>query len=309
MEQTNELSQLNDRFGIPGFASVVEGYGGLPKVQIQSPVAHGEMYLHGAHVTSWRPSNSEEVLFVSSASQWNNSKPIRGGVPICFPWFSNKSDDPAAPLHGFARITAWQLESITQNNGIVTVSMSMESNETTQTLWPSHFRIIHRVTFGSELTLEIEVMNTGTASFRFEEAQHSYFKIGNIKSVLVHGLEGVEYIDKIDDKRQKTQAGAISFHSETDRIYLMTDAPIQVDDSALQRCITIEKHNSFSTVVWNPWINKAKAMADFGDEEWPDMICIETCNVGDAAIELPPARQHTMKSVVRLSKLTQRSLI
>ena len=303
MEQSLEITQLDRRFGIPDIARIVAGNGGLTKVQVTSPAAQGEMYLHGAHVTSWKPAGEEEVLFVSSQSQWNDSRPIRGGVPVCFPWFSNKADDPNAPLHGFARTTAWQLESIVQTGDAVTVSMFIESDDATKKWWPTDFRVIHRATFGPELILEIEVVNTGTTSLRFEEALHTYFRLGNIETALLKGLTGVDYIDKTDEKRKKTQNGPIAIVSETDRVYLNTDAVVELEDPALGRRITIAKVNSMTTVVWNPWIQKAKAMPDFGDAEWVHMICIETCNVADSAVELKPKQNHQMQAIVHVSKL------
>src|SRR5438309_2380654 len=174
MDLAGAIAELDRRFGIPGIAKVVAGNGGLVKVAITPPAATGEMYLHGAHVTSWKPRDAEEVLFVSSQSRWHADRAIRGGVPICFPWFGNKADDPRAPAHGFVRTTAWQLESIVQAGDAVTVSMFTESNDNTKKWWPADFHLLHRATFGSELKLELVVRNTGTTSLRFEEALHSY---------------------------------------------------------------------------------------------------------------------------------------
>src|SRR5262245_16127682 len=135
---------LNRRFEIPGTAQVVEGNGGLPKVCITSPEGVAEMYLHGAHLTSWKPAGRGEVLFLSSQSRWEQGHAIRGGVPICFPWFGGKADDPKAPAHGFVRTKAWQLEGIAQVGGAVTVSMFTESDEGTKKWWPADFRLVQR---------------------------------------------------------------------------------------------------------------------------------------------------------------------
>src|SRR5580692_2424135 len=155
------IARPDRRFEIPNIAQIVEGNGGLPKVRITSPGGEGEMYLHGAHVTSWKPVGREEVLFVSSKSRWEQGRAIRGGVPICFPWFGGKGDDPQAPAHGFVRTKAWQLESIAQVGEGVAVSMFTESDEETKRWWPADLRLVHRVTFASELRLELVVTNTG----------------------------------------------------------------------------------------------------------------------------------------------------
>jgi glucose-6-phosphate 1-epimerase len=297
------IADLDRRFGIPGVARVVAGNGGLAKVAIATRQAAGEMYLHGAHVTSWRPPGAKEVIFVSSQSRWERGRAIRGGVPICFPWFAEKADDRQAPAHGFVRTTEWELESIEQHADTVTVSTSTNSNEATKKWWPADFRLIYRATFGSQLILELIVHNTGATSQRFEEALHSYFQIGNIEAAQLQGLDAVHYLDKTDSGRIKTQQGPIIIASETDRVYLKTKGSIELEDQALRRRIGVSKENSLTTVVWNPGVEKATAMSDFGDAEWKQMVCIEASNVSDFAAELPPGQQHSMKVIVRVTDL------
>jgi glucose-6-phosphate 1-epimerase len=301
MELTNPIAELNRRFGIPSVAKVVAGNGGLAKLCITTATATGDMYLHGAHVTSWKPRGAEEVLFVSAKSRWENGSAIRGGVPVCFPWFANKANDPHAPAHGFVRTTAWQLESVVQAADAVTVSMFTESNDDTRRWWPIDFRLVHRVAFASQLSLELEVRNTGATSLQFEEALHAYFRVGQVEKALLQGLDAVPYLDKTDANRKKTQQGPVVIRSETDRVYLNTKGPIALEDHALRRRIDLAKENSFTTVVWNPWVEKASAMSDFGDAEWRQMICIEASNVSDFGVILAPGQQHRMKATVRLA--------
>ncbi len=289
------------RFEIPGIANVVEGNGGLQKVRITSPGAAGEMYLHGAHVTSWKPAGREEVFFLSSKSRWEDERAIRGGIPICFPWFGGKADDSNAPAHGFVRTKAWQLESIAQAGDAVTVSMFTESNEDTKRWWPADFRLVYRVTFASELRLELVATNTGKTSLRFEEALHAYHRVGNVLQTRLGGLSTVHYIDKTDANRKKTQQGEIAIVSETDRVYLDTSDAIEMEDPVSHRRTHVAKENSRTTVVWNPWVQKAHSLTDFADDEWMQMICIETSNVSDFAVELAPGQQHTMKALVRVT--------
>jgi glucose-6-phosphate 1-epimerase len=291
------------RFEIPGIAKVVEGNGGLPKVRITSRAAVGEMYLHGAHVTSWKPAGREEVLFLSSQSRWEHDRAIRGGIPICFPWFGNKADEPKAPAHGFVRTKAWQLESIAQVGDGAVVSMFTESDEDTKRWWPADFRAVYRVTFASELGLELVVTNTGTTSLRFEEALHAYHRVGNVLKTRLAGLSGITYIDKTDSNRKKTQQGEIAIVSETDRVYLDTNNAIEMEDPVLRRRTHVAKENSRTTVVWNPWVQKAQSLADFADDEWMQMICIETSNVSDFAVHLAPGQTHTMKALVTVAEL------
>ncbi len=295
------ISESDRRFEIPGIARIVEGNGGLPKVSVGSPEAAGEMYLHGAHVTSWKPAGGEEVLFLSSRARWEDGRAIRGGVPVCFPWFGDKADDPKAPAHGFVRLKTWQLESIARAGSTVTVSMFTESDENTQKWWPAEFRLVHRATFARELSLELEMTNTGRTPLCFEEALHAYHRVGSIEAARVRGLDTVHYLDKTDSDREKVQQGAIVVDSETDRVYLDTTDAIELEDPALHRRTLVSKQNSRTTTVWNPWVRKAHALSDLGDSEWREFICIETCNAGDFAVALGPGRQYTMKAVVRVS--------
>jgi glucose-6-phosphate 1-epimerase len=302
MAHTEGASAKSDRrFEIPGIAEIVKGSGGLPKVRITTPEVVGEIYLHGAHVTSWKPAGRDEVLFLSSQSRFEDGRAIRGGVPICFPWFGGKADDPQAPAHGFVRTKAWQLESIAQAPGGVTVSMLTENDEGTKKWWPAEFRLTHRVTFGSQLTLELVVTNTGTTPLRLEEALHAYYRVGDVEKARVHGLDGVHYSDKTDSNREKVQDGDIAIVSETDRVYQNNSGPIEITDPVLHRRIVVKKENSRTTVVWNPWVLKALSFSDFAKDEWKEMICVEACNTADFAVELRPGQEHSMKALVEVA--------
>jgi glucose-6-phosphate 1-epimerase len=291
------------RWEIPAIASVIGGHGGFEKVRITAPAAEGEVYLHGAHVTSWKPAGRDEVLFLSSQSRWENGHAIRGGIPICFPWFGAKADDPQAPAHGFVRTKAWQLESIMQVEDGAAVSMFTESDEDTRRWWQAEFHLAYRVTFGRDLLLELAVTNTGKKPLRFEEALHAYHRVGDVRNARVSGLDAVNYIDKTDSNRKKVQRGEIVIVSETDRVYLNTRDRIELEDPSLHRRIHVTKENSSTTVVWNPWVEKAHSLSDLADDEWIEMICIETSNVLDLAVDLASGQQHKMKAVVRVADL------
>ena len=294
------IAELDRRFGVPGIAQVVEGKGGLAKVAINTRDTAGEMYLHGAHVTSWKPRGADEVLFVSTSSHWEDGHAIRGGVPICFPWFADKPDDPGAPAHGFVRTKHWRLESVVRAGDAVAVSMASESNADTKRWWPADFHLVYRATFGLELTLELVVRNTGATSLRFEEALHAYFRVGQLETAQLQGLNAVKYLDKTDSFRAKMQHGPVLITSETDRVYVNTGSPIVLNDHALHRNIGVAKETSLTTVVWNPWVDRARTLSDLGEDEWKYMVCIETSNVADYAVNLAPGQVHTMRATVRI---------
>ena len=305
MHAALEISELEDRFGIPGVARVCEGNGGLPRVTLANSQAQGEIYLHGAHVTSWRPSGQGEVLFLSSKSGWQEGQAIRGGIPVCFPWFRAKVGNPRAPAHGFARTRNWELESIVENNAGITVTMFFDSDDQSRSWWPSEFRLLHRATFGSELTLELVCTNTGTAPLRFEEALHTYNRVSEVDCVRLQGLDRTCYLDNTDSNREKTQLGEVMITSQTDNAFLHTEGAVDLIDPKLGRRIRLRKANSSTTVVWNPWREAAGAFRDLGDGEWKRFLCVEASNIMNAAVTLAPGQEHKMTAVISAVMLDQ----
>jgi len=299
LNEVAAISDLNDRWGIPGLAVVTVGQGGSPRVAISTPLANGEMYLHGGHVTAWKPKAVGDVLYCSPNTIWKDGKAIRGGVPVCFPWFGDKTDNPAAPAHGFVRTKAWQLQSIEKIGEDIAVSMFSQSSDETRKWWPFDFQVVCRATFGAILKLELVVTNTSVAAFSFEEALHAYFAVGDAASVSVSGLDGTLYVDKVDHFTEKTQYEDIRFSAETDRIYLNTRHDITMSDPVVGRKISIHKENSATTVVWNPWAEKSAGMGDLGAGEWKKFVCVESSNVGTYAVQLSPGESHTMAAIMR----------
>ena len=298
-------AELDRQLGVPGVARVSEGNGGLARVQITGAFGEGEMYLHGAHLTSWKPAGHDEVLFISTKSRWEEGHAIRGGIPICFPWFRGKVDDAHAPAHGFVRTKMWQLESIVEigNENGVAVTMFTQSDEHTRKWWPGEFRLVHRVTFGSALRLELVCMNTGTMPFRFEEALHTYNRIASIQDARVQGLDGVSYLDNTDSNKEKTQRGDVVVAAQTDSAYRNNQNEVALLDPKRKRRIRLQKEHSLSTVVWNPWSEGATRLQDLGEGEWRQFLCVEASNILDAAINLAPGQEHRVAAVLTVERL------
>lgn len=290
------LHLLNQHFGIEDVLHFSGGEGGLWRALITTEKCTAELYRHGAHLTRWRPTGHDEVLWLSSCARFEYGKAIRGGVPICFPWFAGNQpkSDPDGPAHGYARTTTWEFIDAKHDDGVVTLSLRTAIEP---------FTLQYDVTFGDTLAMQLTVTNTGSAPASFESALHTYFVISQIKQVQVTGLENADYIDTVGGKIQKlTQDDQpIRFNAETDRTYT-SSATTRIIDPGLQRTITIEKENSGSTVVWNPWTDKAKAMGDFGDDEWPGMVCVESANVGPNAITLAAGESHTLTTTIKVER-------
>lgn len=295
-----QISSRQARWEIPGVATFEAGAGGLPKLVISATEGQAEIYLHGAHVTHFQASGGKPVLFLSRKSLFEADKPIRGGIPLIFPWFGPNSDDPSAPMHGFARVKNWDVINVSKTSaGDVAATFELTSKQPMSKVWPHSFQLQYTVRVGRELSLTLSVKNLSSQAFSFEEALHTYLAVGDVRQARIDGLSGYQYIDKVDQFQVKTQAaGPIAIEGETDRVYLDTTDVVTVHDPLLSRELRVRKIDSKSTVLWNPWIAKAKAMADFGDEEWPDMLCVETANVGKNKVSLAPGASHEMRSII-----------
>lgn len=293
------VEDLTSRFPVAGLR-FVPGPGGLVKAVVESPAACGAVYLHGAHVSEWQPSGQAPVLWMSEASQFAPGKPIRGGIPICFPWFGGHPTDSTSPAHGVARIREWELvtaELLPAGGVRLELRTSIEQYE-----------LRYRVDMGRvlDLTLEVRLAADAGGSMRFEEALHTYLAVGDILQVSIAGLESARFLDKVGSVQLRPATGEpVRFTGEVDRVYLDTTADCVLRDPVLQREVRVSKSRSLATVIWNPWIAKSARMPDFGDQEWPGMVCIETANVADHAVELLPGQSHVMTASLSVGELSE----
>ena len=293
MSDVAEIAALNERHGIYGAARVEAGNGGLPKVAIETRLCKAEVYLYGAQVTSWKPAGFDEVLFVSKQSHWENGKAIRGGIPVCFPWFRAEPDNPKAPMHGFVRTKLWDVGSIQQEpDESVRLVLSTASDEESRRWWPFEFRLEYIIRIGKNLELELRMHNSGLSELQFQEALHTYFHVGDVRRAGVRGLDGVRYLDNRDGNKEKLQKGDLVLSKWTDNAYLDATGAVEIADPVLGRRLVTEKSGSQSTIVWNPWSDGAASMADFGKDEWPGMLCVEGGNVLGQAVGLRPNATH-----------------
>ena len=281
---------------LPASVRLESGRGGLPVLLVDGPAARAEIYLHGATVTDWTPRGRDPVLWVSSASRFMPDTAIRGGVPICFPWFGAQAGHPESPSHGFARLSEWSLVGAEDDGEDVIVRLSLtDQNATGASAWPHRFVAVYTVAVGSRLSLALQVTNRGDEAVIFEEALHTYLDVRDIRATEVSGLEGTPFHDRNGGPEPVPgEPDPVRFGSATDRIYLGTRAKTTVRDGEAGRSVLISKRGSDATVVWNPWIDNARAMGDFGDDEWKRMVCVEVCNIRDAAVHLAPGESHTM---------------
>jgi D-hexose-6-phosphate mutarotase len=301
---TRTIEELRDKFQAPG-VSIDKGVNGLPKLDLTSSggdVLH--LYLHGAHLTHFQPAEEEPVLWMSRESWFQPGKPIRGGVPICWPWFGPHAEDASKPSHGLARLEPWTLQHAGRDeHGRGVVHLTLWPNDATRALWPREFQLDLHVRCSQMLELTLVTQNKGLSPMQVSEALHSYFAVSDVRAVRIEGLETTEYINQIDASRHTQPAEPITFDGEVDRAYLNTAGSCVLKDPGASRAIVVGKSGSQSTVVWNPHVAKSARMEDYGDDEWPGMVCIETANVPANAVTVAPGDRHELSAEISVRAL------
>lgn len=297
------VTELNEHYGQPGLR-FAEGAGELIYAEIDNAGGSARICLQGAHIVSWRPKDqTEPVVWVSDQAKYGPGKSIRGGVPVCWPWFGPHASESAFPGHGFARTTMWQVTgSETLADGATRVGFMLMPNDRTHAQFPKACRCELIATVGASLRVDLVTSNLDTETVTIGEALHTYLRIGDIADAAVTGLDGSEYVDKVDGGRRKHQAGAVMFSGEVDRVYVNTESECLIEDPVLGRRIRIAKSGSRSTVVWTPWQEKAEKMADFGPGRagqggWREMVCVESGNALDDVVSLAAGERHTLSVI------------
>jgi len=280
----------------PGRVGFMDGRGEMPMIEVSTEWSTAGIYMHGAHVAHFTKRNEPPLLFLSQCSRFSEKEPIRGGVPIIFPWFGPRE---GLPQHGFARLTNWSIrEFLPGEDGSVSVKFSLADCPEASAYPP--FTADYIVTVNESLTMSLIVTNRSKDEvLTFENCLHTYFEIGDINTVSIQGLKGAKYLDKAQNYAEKQEANdAIRIGSEVDRTYFDTTATVEIHDSTLKRKIIVAKEGSASTVVWNPWIAKAQQMPDFGNDEYKHMVCVESGNVGPNQLKLSPGQSSNLTVIL-----------
>ena len=280
----DELSQ----YEIDGELQFIEIEHGFVYAEINNARAHATVSTYSGQLLSYRPKDQQEdLLFVSDKAYYQQGKAIKGGIPVCWPWFGPDPENRGRPAHGFVRNRQWQVSgSESLADGSTKIILSITDNEATRALWPHPFRLDIEITVGATLRVELVTHNTGNDSITISQALHSYFRVGDITRASVLGLDGINYLDKASDSARKTQSGPLTISSEVDRIYTDTSGELSIDDAALERKITIASGGCSTTVVWNPWVEIAASMADLDDDDYLQMLCVETANAGPETVTI-----------------------
>ena len=268
-------------------------------LDIENAFARAVVSLHGGQVLSFQPHGEEKVLWLSPDAVYGEGKAIRGGIPICWPWFSKRAE--GGPNHGFARTNSWRLkEQSTLEGGETRLLLSLP--ETTHAAWNGSASLATEIVIGKELKVSLIMQNIGDTLVAISQALHTYFNVSNVEDITVEGLAGRRYLDEADNQKAYVQEGDVTLKGEVDRAYLNTSDTCTIIDPGLQRKIVIRKSGSNGTIVWNPGAELAQQMADVPDEGYRSMVCVETATLPALAVQLEPGQSHTMSmniSVVR----------
>ncbi len=299
---SDEVDSLNRRFGIPNHLHFSTGPSAFVLAEINNLHARATLCLQGAQVLTFQPIKHEPVLYLSPAARYIGGKSVRGGIPVCWPWFGPHASDAQKPAHGFARGSLWGIvETSALNDGATRVVLELTPAPEHKTLWPHDTRLQLHVSVGPTLTVELVTYNESAHAIQISEALHTYFRVGDIESVRVSGLHGCTYVDKVAGGASALQQQAITFHGETDRVYLNTTAECVIHDPGLRRRIHVAKTGSRSTVVWNPWNEKALKLGDLGDTGFRSMLCVETANALDDSVSVAAGKEHRLTTIISVA--------
>lgn len=294
-----DIATLNNNFGIAGQLEFIRDASGLSIARIANAHSQSAIALQGAHLMTFQPKGEQPVVWLSPAAKLVPGKSLRGGVPICWPWFGAHASEPTFPAHGFARTAQWQVvasEALPDGNTRIAFELPQSAIPAAQ--WPHSCRLRFVATIGKTLTVELITENTGNHAFEIGEALHTYFTISDVDALRITGMEGCTYLDKVGIAQTRTQQGAIQIASEVDRIYIDTDSDCLIEDSGFNRRIRIAKNGSRSNVVWNPWIEKSARMGDFGsDTGYRGMVCVESANADRNVVTVASGDTHSLRVV------------
>ncbi|MGQ8336030.1 D-hexose-6-phosphate mutarotase [Sunxiuqinia sp. A32] len=293
------IDDLDEEFGIEGELGFIEMEGELPFISISNKYAQADICLYGAHVMSFAPYNGMDLLWMSPGSFLEEGKAIRGGIPVCFPWFGPHKSNSEKPQHGFGRLMFWDVaETRSEPNGETYIRMQLESSEQTKNLWPHDFRAEMIFTVGAKLITTLKVSNTSTEAFVYGCALHTYYSISAIDHIAIEGLQGTTYYNQLNSEHATQEESSLKIQEPLTRHYLNTESPVVISDPAFRRRISVQKAGSKVTTVWNPGKETTKAIQDIPNDGYEAFVCVEATNAFDYCISLNPGETHETSAII-----------
>lgn len=298
------IEQLNRNYGIGEQVVFAEGEDGLPFIHISNDKASALISVYAGQVLAYQPRGVQnDLLFLSKRAYYQAGKAIKGGIPICWPWFGPDPEGLGRSAHGFVRNRMWDvIESSATPDGNIRIVLGLTSTGETQSIWPRSFVLRLEITVGNTLNLELVTRNSGSQACTITQAFHTYFSIGDIHHTHVSGLENTRYIDKVDDNLEKNQTGVITIGAEVDRIYQSVGSTLTIHDTAHKRRIHITSKGNRTAVVWNPWVKISAEMADLEDDDYLRFICVETTNAATDRVHIQPGGEFRLITSYRIEQ-------
>lgn len=286
------VAALNARHAIADRVNFEEGRGGLILARLKNACGEATLALQGAQLLTWTHGEAP-VVWVSPAASFTAGRAVRGGIPVCWPWFGPHATHAEWPVHGFARTAQWEVLQTSCDDDCARIALRMIQEEKHRAMWPYASQLDLHVAMGRALELELVTRNLDGVPFTIGEALHTYFEVGDVRRVAVTGLEGGRYFDKVEGDF-KQQQGAVTIAGEVDRVFLDALAECAIEDPVLRRRIAIGKRGSRTTVVWNPWTEKAAKLGDMGEDGYLRMLCVESANALQNQVTVEPGGEHRL---------------
>ncbi|RXJ73627.1 D-hexose-6-phosphate mutarotase [Veronia nyctiphanis] len=268
--------------------------GNIEAVHIHHPKASAIVSLFGGHVLSYRPAREKDLIWMSSRADFSGKKALRGGIPVCWPWFGKFR----APGHGFARTSHWSIAEFTESPQYVSLSLSLKSSEETLKIWPFEFQTTLKIEISDAMKVSLEGTNTDSKAWDMGGALHTYLSVSDISSTSVSGV-GNEFIDGTNGNEVKPSSGTLSFDEETDQVFLRPENRVIINDASASRRITVDNTGNNCVVVWNPWKTLSSSMADMSDDGFRTMVCVESADY-NSSLTLQPDQSHAITTEISL---------
>lgn len=297
-----DIDELDEKFSIEGEVGFFEFEEDMVSITVSNKFAEAEISLYGAHVLNFRPHRRLDVLWISPESFFEPGKPIRGGIPVCFPWFGPHPTDSSKPQHGFARLMNWEVVSTaTLPSGETEVVLGLSSTEETKELWPQDFSAEMKFNVGSKLTVSLKVTNTSEAPYQYSCALHSYYTISALDNISIEGLEKTTYFDQLTGEHNIQEEKILQFEDALTRHYLNTESTVVINDPVFKRRIKVEKAGSKVTTVWNPGEEACEKIADLAEDSFHEFVCVEATNAFEYPVSLAPGESFETATVIGLA--------
>jgi glucose-6-phosphate 1-epimerase len=298
------IDTLNEQFGIEGQLQFIED-SGFVMVDINNKYAKARISTYAGQVISYQPHTQQnDLIFLSENAVYQTGKVIRGGVPICWPWFGDDTSGYDRPSHGFMRNQQWQvIGSNVDLDGIATLRLGASSTDETKAIWPYEFKLALEISVGQSLELKLTTKNTGDQEFTITQAFHTYFNISDVDQITVTGLDGKKYLDKLEGFSESLQAGDVTVSEEIDRVFQAVDNDVYLIDKGFERKIAFSVTGCKTTVIWNPWTTVSSRMTDLNNDDYRRFLCVETANTAKDDVTIQAASEHTLAVSYTISSL------